>query len=123
LLMFSRCPCSLLAFEYDVHVRMRVIGVQRHRVSMLEGELFTAQVLDRDEHLVGTRSGRHGEHDFMGQTGRLRLCALSDLPAGTGLLEIEVPVIGQLAGGVPALQGVAVVGVQLDFALSVDVPR
>ena len=49
-------------------VRVGVIGVQRHQVAMFEGELFAAQVLYCAEYLVRARSGRHGEHDLVGQT-------------------------------------------------------
>lgn len=69
---------------------MRLVGMQRQGIAVLERQLLATERLRREEHLVRRRPGRHREHHFVDQLRRL-----SPLPSAETRLafrQIEVPV-------------------------------
>jgi hypothetical protein len=62
-------PFALFAHRLDdhVHMRMRLVRMQHHRVSMLERKLLAREVPDRAKYLVRRSPRWHGKHQLMNQ--------------------------------------------------------
>ena len=85
---------SLFAYglEYDMDVRMRLISMKHHSVSMLEPELFPGEILHGGEHLVWRRSCRHGEQQLVNQLCRAAATSIK-IRAAPMFFEIEIPAL------------------------------
>jgi integrase len=65
-------PLALLAhrFDDDMDVRERLIGMQHHRVSVLQSPLIRCEPAHRLQHLGRRRTRRHGKNEVVDQLGR-----------------------------------------------------
>src|SRR6185437_9081443 len=110
-------PRPLLAHRPDdhMHVRMRLVRMQHHRVAVVEREFLTREVLYCLEHLLWRRSRGHREHQFVYALGRVPTppIEIRTLPM---LMKVEVPVLGKVLRHARAREPLAVVG--LDSKLS-----
>src|SRR5712672_4827993 len=72
---FSQCrlanvePHALVAHRLHdhVHVRVRLVGMQRHYVPVFECEFLTGEVLHGCKYSLWGRAGRHRKHEFVTQ--------------------------------------------------------
>jgi len=73
-------------------VRVWLIGMEHHRIPVLQSELLARKTLNSGEHLVRWRSGGHREHDLVGEFGRPAVPARPEVVSPPILLEIKVPI-------------------------------
>ena len=66
-------PLAVFAsgLENQVDMRMRLIRVQSHYITMLERKLIAGEVPHRRLDLLGRRTGGHRENEFVDQSWRL----------------------------------------------------
>jgi hypothetical protein len=53
--------------DHQVHVRVLLMGVERHGVAVLRTELLARKDFGGGQHLIGRRRRRHGKHDVVRQ--------------------------------------------------------
>ena len=75
-----------------VHVRMRLIGMKYHSVSMLEPEFFPSEILHGGEHIVWRRPSRHREQQLVNQLCRTATTSI-EIRAAPMFLKIEIPAL------------------------------
>src|SRR5579863_8529396 len=71
----------------NMYVRMRLIGMKHHSVSMLESELFPGEILHGGEHLAWRSPCRHREQQLVNQLCRAAPTSIK-LQAAPMFLEI-----------------------------------
>lgn len=101
-------------------VRVRFIRVQGERISMLTPELLAREISRRFKHLVGWRSGRRREHEFMDQLGRLSTFRRGECCLTPHVVDIEIPVIQERFSAATS-RALAVIGFELEFSVAADV--
>ena len=94
--MFSRTPLFANGLHDHVHVGVRLIGVQHHRVAMLEPEFLPRKVLHRRQHLVRRCPRRHREHELVNQLRRRSTRPRLKVGLTPMLFQIQIPVFQQL---------------------------
>ena len=103
-----------------MHVGVRLVGVQHHRVAMPAVKLLPREVANRGEHLLRRRAFRHREHQLVyqlrGFAGRQGI----EARRRTQFVEVQTPVVDQLLPDSP-MQLIPVVTLQRQVALSTDV--
>ena len=88
-------PLALIAsgLENQVDMRMRLIGMQSHHIAMLESELLPGEIPHRRLDLLGRRSGRHGEYEFVDQSWRLLWLIGGQIDLAALLDQIKIPIL------------------------------
>ena len=97
------------------------IGMEAEDISMLEGELFPAEILNGFEHFLGSSAGWHGEHQLMNQPGRWLAESGIETRFPAILVQIEIPVLQEFIPDVGALQCSAVIGLHFEIAFAANV--
>jgi hypothetical protein len=60
--MLSRVPCSLTALNYQMHVRLRLVGVQSHEITVTKRELLPGKLADCRPQFLRRRAFRDREN-------------------------------------------------------------
>jgi hypothetical protein len=101
-------------------MRMRFVGMQNERITMLQCELLPREVSNGSEHFVRRRSRRHREHEFVNKLRRLPTVGRFEIALSTRIVDVEIPVLDQQLAG-STRQPLAVVSLDFQFPLSADV--
>ena len=80
-------------FNDDVNMRMRLVGMKRHDVAILQRKLFTAEISDSSKDLIRRRPGGHREHQLMDQLWRRTAAGGGETGLAPVLVQVEVPVL------------------------------
>ena len=119
--MLSRVAFDVVGTDDQVHVRMGLVGVQHHRVAVLERELLPREVAARRQQPFRRRPGGHRQDDVVHELGLPATAPLHRPPAVEPGIDLEIPVLDQLCRDILALKSLAIVRFDFELALSADV--
>ena len=111
-------PLALLAhrFHHQMHVRVPLVRVQDHGVSVLEGELLSCR-----QKLHRRRTLGHGEDEVVHLLGPPVGLSWLGLRPVLASADIEVPDVSEVLVPSLALEHLAVIGMHFELAVAVDV--
>jgi hypothetical protein len=114
---------TLLAhrLDDDVHVRMLLVSMEDHRISVLQGELLLRKPAHRRQELVWRSAHRHGEDNVMDEPGRLAIVRNDDSRSTPMGYKIEIPILDQRPSHLVPFQAVALIRFELQFSITADV--
>jgi hypothetical protein len=115
-----RATVFALGFDNQVHVRVLLMRVQRHGVSMLQREFLTGKGLGSGQDLLGRCRRRHGKHDVVDQFDGTAGLLLTARRAVLTCREFQMPVLDQFFLRV-MVKALAFVRLNLEFAMLANV--
>jgi len=108
----------------DMYMRVPLVRMHGHRVSMLRSELLSSELLHRLVELVGRCALRHREHQVVDKLRRLATGRNSALGVTAALIDLEIPVLQQLSPETLLTQESVLIGLQVRPLLQVrSLPR
>src|SRR5579883_617620 len=99
-------------------MRVWLVGVQCHSVTVLEAKFFATEILDCGQHLGGWRTRRHREQHLMYEADRLLTGSCLKRRTRPELIQLEIPVLQKVIHG---LHFVRAIGLQVNLPLPTDV--
>src|SRR6185437_10407107 len=105
----------------QVHVRVLLISVQNHEVAMLEREFVACEVPAGGQEFCRRSTARHRQNDVVHQFRGLATGSTSVRGPQPHGQDVEFPVLHDTTPCVPAFDSYALVGLQLQLAMPVDV--
>jgi len=111
----------VFGLDHQVNVRMGLVGVQHHRVAILQRKVLARELPSGDEHSLRRRALRHRQHDVVDGLGPRVRPSIVRLRAVLALREVEIPVGHERCAGALAEQFAALVGFDRQLAVPADV--
>src|ERR1700677_2310597 len=102
-------------------MRMRLIGMKSHHIPMFKRKLLPGEIPHRRPDLLGRRSGRHGEYEFVDEPWRLLWLIGGQIDLAALLNQIKIPILHYGVSNLLPLHDFSFIGFKLHSTLPTDI--